>query len=266
MMAFDLAFYLLDHTLIALIMLVVLVIAIEVGYRAGTRKRDMPEADRSLMSGIGAAMLGLLGLLLGFTLAMAIGRWDERRDIIVHESNAIGTLWLRAGFLEDPLREQLRKTLNEYTDARIVIGGARDDLETWRAARSKSEMLHTEIWSTIEHAYNADLAPPIIASLINAANELIDIHEMRLASIENYLPVSLLLLLLMVSAVATSFLAWSFGAGTHHSRKAILMLAVLIVAVLLLIMDLNRPQRGMISVGVGTLERVQNSIDKPQIP
>ena len=122
-MDFNLTFYLIDHWLIALVVLAVLVVASEIGYRAGSRKREMPESDRSLMSGTGAAMLGLLGLLLGFTLAMAIGRWDERRDIIVNESNAIGTLALRAGFLEEPLRDELRETLHEYTDARIVLGG-----------------------------------------------------------------------------------------------------------------------------------------------
>ena len=265
-MGFDLTFYLIDHWLITLVMFAVLVVASEIGYRAGTRKRGMPESDRSLMSGTGAAMLGMLGLLLGFTLAMAIGRWDERRDIIVHESNAIGTLWLRAGLLEEPVRDELRETLGEYTETRIVLGGSRDDLETWRAARVKSEMLHAQIWSAIERANSPGLSPAILSSLITAANELIDIHEMRLASIENYLPVSLLLLLLGVAAVATSFLAWSFGAGTHGSRKAILMLGLLIAAVLLLIMDLNRPQRGMIDVGVETLERVQKSMAEPLNP
>ena len=84
-MDFNLKFYLVDHWLIALVIFAVLVVASEIGYRAGSRKRGMPESDRSLMSGTGAAMLGLLGLLLGFTLAMAIGRWDERRDIIVEK-------------------------------------------------------------------------------------------------------------------------------------------------------------------------------------
>ncbi len=58
---------------------------------------------RTLMSGIGAATLGLLGLLLGFALSMAIARWDTRRAVIVDESNAIGALSLRAGLLEEPL-------------------------------------------------------------------------------------------------------------------------------------------------------------------
>lgn len=265
-MSFNLTFYLIDHWLIGLVMLAVLVIASEIGYRAGSRKREMPESDRSLMNGIGAAMLGMLGLLLGFTLAMAVGRWDDRRVIIVNESNAIGTLCLRAGFLDESVRDELHQTLNDYTDARIVLGGSRDDLEMWQAARAKSERLHGQIWSVIEHASSLELSNATLSSLINSANELIDIHEMRLASIENYLPVSLLLLLLGVAAVATSFLAWSFGAGTHRSRNAILMLGVIITAVLLLIMDVNRPQRGMISVGVDTLVRTQNCVAEQSTP
>lgn len=262
-MSFDRTFYLIDHWIITLAMFAILVVASEIGYRAGSRKRGMPEVDRSLISGTGAAMLGLLGLLLGFTIAMAVGRWDERRAIIVEESNAIGTLWLRAGFLEGPERDELRKTLREYTETRIVLGGSRDDLETWREARAKSEMLHAPIWSAIERANKPGMSPAIMSSLLAAANELIDIHEIRLASIENYLPMSLLLLLVGVASVANGFLAWSFGSGAHSSRKSVWMLAILIAAVLLVITDLNRPQRGMISVGVDTLERVKNSIAEP---
>jgi len=86
------------------------------------------------MSGTGAATLGLLGLLLGFALSMAIARWDIRRDVIVHESNAIGTLSLRAGLLEDPLRDELREVLRAYTDARIAMGGSRGQTDTLRAS------------------------------------------------------------------------------------------------------------------------------------
>ena len=125
----DLGFYLIDHRLIALAMLMVLAAACEIGYRAGSRKQAASDSFRSLMNGIGAATLGLLGLLLGFTLSMAIARWDARRDVIVNESNAIGTLWLRGGLLDEPLRNEVRDALREYTDARIALGESRGDLD-----------------------------------------------------------------------------------------------------------------------------------------
>ena len=241
-------------------MVAVLVVIVEIVYRAGTRWKDAPDSLRSQVSGIGAAMLGILGVLLGFTLSMAIARWDARRDVIVEESNAIGTLWLRAGLLQEPLREELRGTLGDYTDTRIALGGSRGDLDALRAAQSEGAALHATIWSVVERADQPGTSPAILSTLIAAANELIDLHELRVASIENFLPAFLILLLPCITAAAVASLAWSFGATSERGRTPILLLTLLICAVILLIMDVNRPQRGAIGVGVTTLERVQVSI------
>ena len=253
-------FYQIDHQLIALGMVAVLLAAGEIGYRLGEARLDAPDSLRTLMSGTGAAMLGLLGLLLGFALSMAIARWDTRRDVIVDESNAIGTLSLRAGLLEDPLRDELREVLRAYTDARIAMGGSRSQTDTLRAARLESEALHTTIWSIVERANQPTTMNATLSSVISAANELIDLHELRLASLENHLPAALFLLLLSMAALAIAFLAWGFGAAAQRGRTPMLLLALLIGAVLLLIMDVNRPQRGGIEVGVAPLERVEESL------
>ena len=260
-MRFDLNFYLIDHRLLALAMVAILVVIVEIVYRSGAHWKDAPDSLRSQVSGIGAAMLGILGVLLGFTLSMAIARWDVRRDVIVEESNAIGTLWLRAGLLEEPLREELRSALRDYTDTRIALGGSRGDLDAMRTAQSEGVALHGKIWSVVERADQPGTSPAVLSTLIAAANELIDLHELRVASIENFLPAFLILLLPCITAAAVASLAWSFGATSERGRTPILLLTLLICAVILLIMDVNRPQRGAIGVGVTTLERVQESIE-----
>ena len=256
-------FYQIDHRLIAVAMLAALLGASEIGYRLGSARVDTPDSLRTLMSGTGAATLGLLGLLLGFALSMAIARWDLRRDVIVEEANAIGTLFLRAGLVEQPLRAELQGALLAYTDARIALGGSRSDPDTLRAARLESQALHGRIWSVVERANQPPTMNATLSALIGAANQLIDLHELRLASIENRLPPALFLLLLAVASLAVSFLAWSFGAALHRGRTPMLLLALLIGAVLLLIMDVNRPQRGRIEVGVAPLERVGRSLSAP---
>jgi hypothetical protein len=263
-MTFNVAFYLIDHRLVTLMMVVVLVAAGELGFRLGSRRRDVQDSFRSLMSGTGAAMLGLLALLLGFTLSMAVSRWDARQDMIVDEANAIGTTWLRAGLIEEPLREELQNTLRAYTDDRIALGGSRSDPQALRDARDESEALHASIWSIVERANQPGRSNAVMSSLITAANDLIDLHELRIASIENYLPAALFLMLLTVGAVAMSFLAWAFGAANQGGRVALLILGLLIGSVLMLIMDINRPQRGRIDIGVGSLERVVETIAVPR--
>lgn len=258
-MSFDQAFYQIDHRLIALVILALLAAAGEIGFRSGSRKRDSQDSYRSLVSGTSAAMLGLLALLLGFTLSMGVSRWDERRDVIVTESNAIGTLWLRAGLLEKHQRDGLRDALRDYADTRIALGGAGGAREAMRAARSRSEFLHTSIWSVVEQANQPGQSNAVLSSLISGANELIDIHELRISSIENSLPAALFLLLITIASVAIWFFAWSFGASSQGRRAANLMLGILISAVLLVIMDVNRPQRGRITVGTESLQRVSES-------
>ena len=257
------AFYLMDHRLIALVMVALLLAACEIGYRLGLAREGTPDSLRTLMSATGAATLGLLGLLLGFALSMAIARWDIRRDVIIGEANAIGTLSLRAGLLEEPHRERLRETLRAYSDARIALGGSRSRPGELRAARRESEALHVVIWSVVESANRPTTANATLAALIGSANEVIDLHELRLASVENHLPPALFLLLLALGALSVAFLAWSFGAASHRGRVPMVLLALLLGAVLLLIMDVNRPQRGMVEVGVAPLKRVAETISAP---
>ena len=72
-----------------------------------------------------------------------------------------------------------------------------------------------------------------------------------------------LIALAMVSLMAV---AWSFGVVGHGGRVAVLLLGLLICAILFLIMDVNRPQRGAFQVGVETLERVRDSIPESSSP
>jgi hypothetical protein len=64
----------------------------EVGFRIGlryTQQRTPRGKDRFV--GIQGAVLGLLSLLLAFTFAMAVDRYDTRRGLVLKEANAIGT-------------------------------------------------------------------------------------------------------------------------------------------------------------------------------
>ena len=102
-----------------------------------------------------------------------------------------------------------------------------------REARQESEALHVVLWSVVESANRPTTANVTSTLLIGSANALIDLHELRLASIENNLPSALFLLLLALGALSVVFLAWSFGAASHRGRAPMVLLALLIGAVML---------------------------------
>ena len=101
-------FFVNQWVVFGVVTLVLLVLA-EVGRRLGLASRQHnPEATTGHSGSVQGAVLGLLGLLLGFSFAMAVGRHDARRNLVVEEANAIGTTWLRAGFLPGPHAQEVK--------------------------------------------------------------------------------------------------------------------------------------------------------------
>lgn len=265
-MTFDLAFHLTDLRVILAGTLVTLLLAGEIGWRIGDRGVQKNEALRTLIGGVAAATIGFLGLLLGFTLSVAMTRYDARRAVIVDEANAIGTLWLRAGMLHQPLDAELRGVLREYTQARLDLGRMDADLEKLREARVRSARLQQAMWSLVERAAGSEPSPAVVSVLVSAANEVIDLDELRMSSLENYVPALIMLVLIGVAAVALAFLGWSFAAAQQRSVVSMVMLSVLVTVVLGVIHDINRPQRGLFRVSDNSLVRLQQSIANPTTP
>ena len=265
-MTFGLAFYLVNLWWIVAGIFVLLLVAGEIGWRIGRVERGETAAFRSLVGNIATAILGFLGLLLGFTLSMAISRFDARRAVVVSEANAIGTLWLRAGLLEAPLRDELRGALRNYTDARLAMTRVGSDLGRLREARRQSTAEQQVIWSVVERAAGSEQKPAIVSALVSAANEVIDDDELRISSLENYVPAPIVLLLVGVSALALAFLGWSFGAAGQRSNTSIALVSLLLTAVLAVTMDFNRPHRGLIRVDDQSLVRLQRTIGAPATP
>ena len=98
--------------------IVLFLLALEVGYRLGQRRQDRTdEPDKSHTSALQGATLGLLALLLGFTFAMAVSRFDNRKTVILDQANAIGTAELRSRLLGSPYAQTAAPMFRAYVDA-----------------------------------------------------------------------------------------------------------------------------------------------------
>src|SRR5215469_3053184 len=60
----------------------------------------------------------LLALLLGFTIAGVIPRFNQRRDLVVEEAVSINATWLQAQILPEPQRERSLQLLRQYVAVR----------------------------------------------------------------------------------------------------------------------------------------------------
>ena len=74
------------------------------GVVLGRHLRAHAEVLREPVGVLQAALLGLVALILAFGLTLAVGRYDARRAAVVATANAIGTTYLRAQTLREPMR------------------------------------------------------------------------------------------------------------------------------------------------------------------
>src|SRR5580704_18609470 len=85
-----------------------ILICLEIGFRIGIdSSRKNHELAYEGTGTIDAAVFALLGLLLGFSFAGAMSRFEARRELIVREANAIGTAYLRIDMLPSDDQPQI---------------------------------------------------------------------------------------------------------------------------------------------------------------
>jgi hypothetical protein len=199
---------------IFLISLVVLLSATEFGRWLGTRVSDQGADEVLTLQG---AVLGLLALMIAFTFAMALSRFEGRRDAVLNEANAIGTTALRARLLPEPHTETLN-LLREYVQVRLDITQRVPTPEEFSAALSRSSEIHEALWQQAKAMAAKDSGIVPTGLFIQSLNELIDDQEKRLTALRNRVPNVVLLALYGVAAVAGAFSGYAGGLGKRSSR------------------------------------------------
>ena len=229
----------------------------EIGFRLGWRlhvARD--EARKEQIGGIQGAVLGLLGLLLGFTFAMALDRYDTRRGLVVKEANAIGTTYLRSSLLPAVHQAPVRELLRRYVDVRVTYSPLVDDPAKLSEALRLSTEIQTELWRHTNES--ADEKPTAItATFVEALNATIDVDAERVAAMRADIPGGVWFLLLMVAAFGCVTTNYHGGADGVRSKLASLFLPLLIAVVIILIFDISHSRVGLIRVSQQSLIDLQ---------
>ena len=237
-------------------------LAIEAGYRIGLRNRAAEESSRAQVSTIQASMLGILALLLGFTFSLSLQRFDSRSMAVVDEANAIGTAYLRAELLPNSVRGEVKKLLRQYLDLREQAGViALDRQEERRALTTQSGRIQNALWEYASHAAKEDANPVTTGLFIQALNELIDSFGRRDAALDRHVPELVLLLLYATFLMAGVILGYTSGIVGQRASVASYIMVALIVLLVFIIIDLDRPRRGLITVSHKSLTELRSAID-----
>ena len=237
--------------------LVLILGASEIGRRFGLLASGRGREDISTLEG---SILGLLALMIGFTFAMALSRFEARREAVLNEANAIGTTALRARLLPAPHNTECIKLLREYVQIRLDITRRVPSPTEFDAAIARSNAIQEALWQQAKAVAANDTAIVPTGLFIQTLNEMIDNQEKRLNAAFNRVPNIVLIALYGVAAVASAFAGYAAGLEAQRSRLSIYTMGILVSAMMLLIQDLDRPNAGFVTVSQQPMLNVAASI------
>jgi hypothetical protein len=233
-----------------------------VGTMVGRALKGRLGAGRESVGVVQATLLGLIGLLLAFGLSMAVGRYDNRRAMVVQEANDIGTTFLRAQMLDGAGRTTSLDLLRQYGDLAVRLANQVPDSASFNETASAMEDLHRRLWSAAGDAVRADPIGTAPRLYVESLNAMIDSHTDRTTSLTNQVPGTVLVLQVAVSAVAIGVLAL-YLALLGRGLLTSLVAAAVVILILLISFDLDRPQRGFITIPDGALVATRAAMNDP---
>jgi hypothetical protein len=207
-----------------------------------------------------AAALTLLGLIIGFTFAMAVTRYDQRKNYEEAEANAIGTEYLRVGLLPAGDAARARELLKSYLDQRVLFYTARTarQLEQINAVTAR---LQNDLWSVVQAAA-ATQPTPVVALAAWGMNDVLNSQGYTQAAWWNRIPTAAWCLMGAV-AVCCNLLLGFTACASKGKTKVFFILPLIVSIAFFLVADIDSPRRGLIMVQPDNLISTVQSLRAP---
>jgi hypothetical protein len=224
----------------------VVFLASEFGWQLGIRAKGHGESCN--ISAVEQSLLGLVALVVGFTFFMALTRFEARREAVLNEASAIGTTALRARLLPEPHRAQSLKLLREYVQMRIDYISTGKSFAELPTTIDRSNNIQEALWQQVKALSTKDNNMVPTGLFIQTLNDMIDSQGKRLSALRNQIPNEILLSLFGITAVACGFAGYASGLDPLRTRLPAVITGVIVCSVIFVILDLDRPNVGFITI------------------
>ena len=255
-------FFSLSSWELALIIFAVVFGVTMIGVAAGVYLRRHSAKLKEPFGVLQAALLGVVGLLLAFGLTLAVGRYQDRRAAVVSEANAIGTTYLRAQTLAEPVRSKSLGLLRRYTDLTIRLSTEVPGSGASKRTAAAEDAQQRKLWGL---AGQSLVSAPVASAprlYVDSLNTMIDQQTVRISALNNRVPGAVLALEVFGAAVALGLLGLHL-AVLGRGPLPMVLAAALVTMLLLVTFDLDRPTRGLITVPDTPLTSLKASMALP---
>lgn len=227
-----------DPLLAFLLLALFFAAATEFGYRLMGRSEKTREERAFVL----ATFLSVLGLLIGFTLSIAINNYSKRNSTIVAEANAWGTAAFDIELLPEPYRSELLKKISAYVDLRL--DGFPGEVGPAQNQRILAAQL--AIWHQFNEALARKNDVALSVALRGSVSQALDAASDRDFSARVKIPKGVLDMVILTATIACLLLGGRFSAHTIRTRLLASLLPLLLAASIGLIIDIDTMQSGRV--------------------
>lgn len=249
--------YYISLWMIALFVIILLLSALEIGFRIGLHKHSSEDSAVSESSKIVlSSLLLILGLILAFTFNASVHRYDARKAVVIEEANALGTLFYYANFLQEPERSKLRNTIYEYAKTRTQTDRNFSSLEEVQQLLDKSMALQHSIIDQTAYAINHDRMEMSETLILRAMSGVINAHTKRAGIVNDTLPFLVIFLQLFIATASIGFAGYMSGQTGKFSRWQIYALTFCFFCVIMTAQDFDRGIDGFIRTNSSAMDNI----------
>lgn len=222
-------------------------LSLEFGYWFGQRRRssEAPSGEPSIGVIVGS-ILALWAFIFAFTFNMAASRYEQRREAVLEDANAIGTAYTASAVLPQSARAHTKDLFRQYVSLRLKVVQPNASFEQIKNYIQKSENILNEIWDSVAQT-TVDDRSIMTGYFLHSLDNVMSLHGKRVAlGLRGSIPLPIWFALCTVGALGLA--SAGYQAGLHPPRRIFLSLVLVLdfAAVLTIIADLDNPRAGFL--------------------
>lgn len=232
--------------------LLLVLLSVEGGYQWARHKHRADVEKEAPVGAMVGTMLGLLGFLLAFTFGMAADRYHDRKLALLDEANAIRATWWQAGMVPEPQRTAIRELLSQYVQERLQWVGVEktDKSYSWNHLLNQLEAQAVAVGA---------LNPGGFDVFLTSVSTVVDLHAKRVMVRErSHIPPAFWAALHGIAILSLAAMGYHSGVAGTNRTPVTIAVAVAFSIVIMLIVDIDRPEQGFINVNQQAMIDVQH--------
>jgi len=245
--------HLIETDMVFWFLLLMMFLMVEIGWRLGYHLSNKYHVEKSDSSDtFMAAIFGLLALLVAITFSGASDRFDQRRELIAKEVDAIGTAYQSADLLSTKDQPQIREIFKKYLDSRIEIYQLHGELSSSEveARTQKHDAIGDQLWKNAVRAVEDTPYPQklVAAQILPQLSDMFTASQNQRLSIKFHPPVLIFQALILLCMIGSLISGYNLGIQKQRDWFLSIVFVLLMTGTIFIILGLEFPRIGKFSL------------------